>query len=233
MCWFYFNFLNLIQLWRVNKVLQFTRRKINASTVAGPAVALMVGAAVLLIAWTATSPLHWERQTIDMVTGESIGQCQSDAMNIFVPLLGAVVVIPVFLTCLMSWKTKDVDSAYSESSWIFTLIIVQLQVIMVSLPVTIILRDVSTDGRYLGFSLLMWMFPMSSISLIIYPKIWAHFHAVRAGDASTRSRATTTASKGARSSAAPNVSLGSKQSQQTSQIENVLGMSTREGTQRT
>jgi hypothetical protein len=31
-------------------------------------------------------------------------------------------------------KTQDVDDNYSESSWIFTLVLVQLQVIVVAIP---------------------------------------------------------------------------------------------------
>jgi uncharacterized membrane protein len=49
-------------------------------------------------------------------------------MTYYVVVLGIVMLIPSFLTGVMAWKTKDVDDTYSESSWIFYLIVVQLQV---------------------------------------------------------------------------------------------------------
>jgi hypothetical protein len=36
-----------------------------------------------------------------------------------------------------------------------------------------LLRDVSIDGRYIGFVLLIWTFPMSTLLLIIGPKVLA------------------------------------------------------------
>ena len=99
------------------KVLQFARRKISASAVAGPLVALLLATVVLLIAWTVHDPLTWARTEVNEYTGESIGQCHSDSYQIYIPLLAVVVAIPTILTCVMAWKTKDVDPAFTESSW--------------------------------------------------------------------------------------------------------------------
>ena len=116
-------FVLLKQLWRVNKVLQFSRRKISATAVAGPMVALLVATIVVLAAWTLYDPLSWVRVEVSEISGESIARCDSDAMPIFVPLLAVLVFVPTLLTCIMAWKTKDVDETFTESAWIFTLIL--------------------------------------------------------------------------------------------------------------
>ena len=65
-------------------------------------------------------------------------------------------VVPTLLTFLMAYKTKDVSDAFSsEAKWIWFLIIVQLEVVIVATPTVILLRDVSTDGCYLGLTFIL------------------------------------------------------------------------------
>ena len=40
------------------------------------------------------------------------------------------------------------------------------------LPVVAILQNVSTNGRYIGLCLLVWTFPMSTMGLIMGPKMF-------------------------------------------------------------
>lgn len=169
------------KLWRINKVLQFSRKKINTNAVAAPMFALILLAIVILMIWTIVDPSKWQREEIDEITGESIGQCSSDSLTVFLPLLLVVGIIPPFLTCFMAWKTRDVDDMYSESSWIFTLVVVQIQVLLVGIPVAVILSDISTDGSYLGKTLVMFTIPMSMILLIMVPKIVRHYQDLRGG----------------------------------------------------
>ena len=49
------------------------------------------------------------------------------------------------------------------------------QTVIVSLPLVVILRDVSTNGRYIGFTLMIWTIPMSTIALIILPKVVSYY----------------------------------------------------------
>lgn len=163
------------------KVLQFTRRKISAGAVAGPLIALLLATMVVLTTWTLHDPLTWTRTEVDEFTGESIGQCDSDHGAVYLSLLGVVVATPTMLTCIMAWKTKDIDTAFSESKWIFTLIILQIQVIMVAIPIVIILRGTSTDGRYMGLVLLIFSFPATTVLFIMGPKCGAYFQNSQSG----------------------------------------------------
>jgi 7 transmembrane sweet-taste receptor of 3 GCPR len=141
----------------------------------GPLVVLVLAALLILSLWTALDPLQWSRVEINEITGESFGQCTDNSSGAFLIPLMVVVVIPTFLTLFMAWKTKDVDKAYSESKWIFSLVLLQLEVIIFAVPVIVILRGVSTDGKYLGMVIIVWSLPMSTLGLIMVPKYLAYW----------------------------------------------------------
>lgn len=161
------------KLYRVNKVLQFTRRKVGVQQAVWPSTILLLAALILLAIWTALDPMQWRRIVLDPYTGDSIGRCESNNMTTFVSVLVVVLIIPMFLTGWMAWKTKDVDDAYTESSWIFALIALQLEITLVGTPVIAILRNLSSNGRYVGYVIILWIFPMSTLTLIMLPKFMA------------------------------------------------------------
>lgn len=116
------------QLWRVFGVLQISEQHVAPSQIAWPAALFMVAALTVLALWQSLDPLRWKRIELDLVSGESIGQCDSDTMAYYVVALSIVLMIPSILTGWVAWKTKDVADEYSDFSSIFTLIVVQLEV---------------------------------------------------------------------------------------------------------
>lgn len=161
------------KLWRVNKVLQFKRARINMRQVVWPALLLLQSAVVILSVWTATGDFGWVREVIDEVSGETIGHCTGTDSMVFLAPVAALCAISTMLTCIMAWQTSDVDDMYSESKWIFSLVLVQMQVMVVGAPVVTILQTLSTNGRYIGLSLIVWTYPMSTMGLIMAPKMLA------------------------------------------------------------
>jgi hypothetical protein len=157
--------------YRVNKVLQFARRKIQMWQVVWPLVLLFLAAVIVLAVWTAVDKRTWERTEINDETGESIGPCSRP--NTPIPFT-FLMLLPAVMTGVMAWKTKDVSEDFSEARWIWIMIIVQFEVFLVAAPTVIVLRDVSTDGRYLGSTFLLWIYPMSALALIIFPKYLAY-----------------------------------------------------------
>jgi len=165
------------KLWRVNKVLQFKKRKITIRQVAWPMLVLVVCAVIVLSVWTAVDGLKWTREILND-TGESIGKCDGDNVGVYIGIIAALMLIPTILTGLMAYKTKDVSDHYSEARWIWILFLVQLEVFLVAVPTVILLRDISTNGRYLGLTFIFWIFPMSTLSLIMVPKVSAYRKAI-------------------------------------------------------
>uniref|UniRef100_A0A7S4N921 G-protein coupled receptors family 3 profile domain-containing protein n=1 Tax=Odontella aurita TaxID=265563 RepID=A0A7S4N921_9STRA len=159
------------KLWRINKVLQFHRHTVQVHHVMAPFVFFLVAAVALLSIWTAVDPFTWERTVINEDTSESYGRCHSDNFLAFaIPLLVLMFAATV-LAAIMAYKTKDIDSKYSESNWIFYAIAIQIQVVIVGVPVLVILNDASADASYLGRVLVIWTIPVSTILLIVGPKI--------------------------------------------------------------
>ena len=101
-----------MQLYRVNEVLQFKRRQIKVSQVLWPALSVIVAAVVLLAIWTSTGDFVWQRIEIDSVSGESIGRCKGDTTIYFMIPIFLLTCVPTALTCIMAWKTSDVDDLY-------------------------------------------------------------------------------------------------------------------------
>jgi len=125
---------------------------------------------------------------IDETTGESIGLCElgdNPGFALSAILLG---IVATSMTAVVAWKTRDVDGTYTESWWIFLLFLVQLEIIIVSAPIVVILKDVSTDGRYIGGVVLLWCFPMSTLMVIMVPKFIAWRRAKKGLDVSDRVR---------------------------------------------
>lgn len=124
----FLRFIFCYKLWRVNRVLSFSRRQIQWYQVMWPAMMVEITAMILLSAWTAFTDFGWKRSVIDETTGESMGQCDGGGNMVLLLLALALTLIPTLLTEIMAWKTIDVDAAFSESKWIFALILVQFQV---------------------------------------------------------------------------------------------------------
>ena len=72
--------------------------------------------------------MKWERREVDSNTGESIGRCESEHPIAYVLPLVFILLLPTCLTAWFAYKTKDVDEAYTESWWIFVMVLVQIEV---------------------------------------------------------------------------------------------------------
>jgi hypothetical protein len=163
------------KLWRVHRVLQFSRREIKIRHVVAPMSALIAFALAILAIWTLVDPLQWQRREIDIFTGETFASCESDKAWVFLVPEIILILIPVVLTGTMAWKTKDVDEMYSESWYIFIMCMLQLEAALVACPVIIILKDVSRDGQFLLLASVLTGYPLSTLVFIFIPKMIADY----------------------------------------------------------
>ena len=77
-----------------------------------PAATVIAASLVLLSVWTATGDYGWVRSEIDSLTGESIGRCKGDTTIYFMIPVMLLNFVPCILTCIMAYKTQDVDDLY-------------------------------------------------------------------------------------------------------------------------
>mmetsp|Transcript_5779 Transcript_5779/g.14431 ORF Transcript_5779/g.14431 Transcript_5779/m.14431 type:complete len:1212 (-) Transcript_5779:165-3800(-) len=165
-----------MKLWRINRVLQCDRARrktVGVKKVVWPVVVLLVTSVTVLATWTAIDPFHWERNPIDLSEpdGESYGQCTSPYQMVFIYILGAIMGSATVLTMIMAFKTKDIDRQFSESSWAFTTIVLQFQVLLVGIPILVIVQQQSAEATYMCRVMLIWTLSVSTVVLMFGPKL--------------------------------------------------------------
>ena len=160
-----------MKLWRLDRVLQTRRIVVKSWHVLAPFLAMVLATILVLLTWTITDPLRWERNVIDQNSLESYGQCQSQHSVAFLSTLAALMLISIVTAATMSWKTKDVDENFSEARWIFYAIFLQCQVLLIGIPILVILEETSADATYVGRLLLIWTVPVSTVLVIFWPKV--------------------------------------------------------------
>ena len=115
------------KMWRVDKVLQFRRRRVKLIHVLWPLCFMLAVAVIILSLWTALDPWTWEREWHSEIPPERYGRCVSDATYKFLgPLIGVMMVTTV-LAAWMAWKTRDVSGTLTESKEVFYALCWQLQ----------------------------------------------------------------------------------------------------------
>jgi len=169
------------KLWRVDRVLQFTLRQpaVLIRDVMGPSLLLFILSVIILGLWTGLNPLTWERPEVNVETGASVGSCQSDYSKAYGLSIASLMLVSTVLACVMAWRTKDVDSRYAESFWIFLLVAIQVQFFLVSIPLVAILMEVSVNGRYIGSAIMFYLFPMLTLGFIMVPKFVSFYREYR------------------------------------------------------
>jgi len=177
-----------IKLWRANRCLRYKTNNIAIWKVAWPVALIAFGVISTLMAWTIYGDYGWERFIVDEVTGESVGLCYGESMYYFMGTVIAIHMVPVALAGIMAWKTLGLDEEYAESKWVLALILVQMQVHMVAIPIIAILHQTHPSGRFIGLSLMSFTVPMTTMGLMILPKVF-QVRRTRRKAASTRSAA--------------------------------------------
>lgn len=160
------------KLLRLDSVLQFRRRTVKAHHVTGPLVAFLLANVVILAVWTGTNPLRWERQMIDEDSEESYGRCESDggSLEFVIPL--AVLMFSSTALCLwMAYKCRDVDQHLTESSFIFHTVFLQIQTLIISIPVLSILDDSSVDATFWMRSIAIFVVTSTALIFMIGIKV--------------------------------------------------------------
>jgi 7 transmembrane sweet-taste receptor of 3 GCPR len=163
------------KLMRIDKVLQFRRRKVTIGQVVWPMATIFVTVLVLLTAWTALGGFDWVRTVLDPFTGESTGQCQGeDTVAWFVPILLLMVAV-VLLTAFLVYKTRDIDSMYSETSLISAMILFQVQMLLVTIPLLMLVSSMDTVTRYIVRVAIFFLLSASSAGFLIVPRVWRYY----------------------------------------------------------
>ena len=160
------------KLWRVDEVLQFRRRAVTLGNVAAPTIAVLLLAVGILMAWTVADPWSWERQLVREIPAESFAKCSSRHFWIFFGPLAGLVFLTQAISLYFSWKTADIPTDFRDSNPVMYASFAQFQSWVVGIPMLAVIGNTSSDGTYLGRTLLIFLFAVSSVVVVVWPKIF-------------------------------------------------------------
>lgn len=163
------------KLYRLDRVLQFRRRQtITVSKVIWPLIVFLVITVSLLVAWTIVDPWQWERNVIAEVPPEMFGECKSDMFWEFAgPLIG-ILFFSECLALIFALKTADIPIALRETNSVLIAIAAQIQSWLL-VPILAVLGTTNANATYLGRVFLIWIFSISSVAVVVLPKLFRVF----------------------------------------------------------
>ena len=171
------------KIWRVNQIVrnseQCRRVEVKAKDVLGPFAIFMAANSIVLICWTAVSPLvyvrHYHPGTDDWNRVLSTyGICQStegSATPYFVVLF-LINFIGLVITNVQAYRARKITTDFSESKYIALALAFILQAVTIGVPVTIM----SNDDPKLMFTISVILIAVSALAtlgFIFIPKMAA------------------------------------------------------------
>ena len=126
---------------------------------------------LILILWTAIDPWTWERDVINEIPPESYGKCTSQHFWVwFGPLIG-LLFFAEGLTMYFAWKTADIPDDFRDSGAVMYASFAQMQSWAFGIPMLAVLGNSSSEATYFGRICLIWIIAVSSVVLVIWPKL--------------------------------------------------------------
>ena len=167
--------------WRVNRLLStpsIQRAKVTVYDVMTPLLTILVADTAVLVSWTATHPLRWEREItikdpFDRAL-ESRGQCTSDGYAPFVTILVVIDAVSLCLAAYQAYAARGVATEFAESDYIARAIMVMILVSSIGIPTMILVED-DARASFFAMTSIISTLCFSVLTCIFVPKIKASF----------------------------------------------------------
>jgi len=176
--WFFFTghiliFCSLfIKLWRVDRVIRLNQTAISLMKALWPLLGFLVTTLSILTTQTMYDPWSWERQVIKEIPAETYGKCHSDHTLAFIAPLGGILFAAEVVTLYFAWRTVDVVSDFRDSEAIMYTCLAQIQAWCIGIPMLALIGYSSADASYFARIFLIWIFTVSGVVLVAWPKIF-------------------------------------------------------------
>lgn len=164
--------------WRINQVMRnaakFKRVKVEVKDVMLPFIIIMVINLIILISWTAISPLKYHRFP-DPGTDpwnrviKTYGICSSEHSVIFGSILFSIAIILLVISNVQAYQARRITTEFSESKYIAIAVAVVLQAFIIGAPVLMLSREQPTTS-YIVLCLLIFVTCTTVLFLIMGPK---------------------------------------------------------------
>jgi 7 transmembrane sweet-taste receptor of 3 GCPR len=142
---------------------------------------------LILIIWTIIDPWTWERDVIQELPPETYGKCTSQHFWAwFGPLIGLLFFAEA-LTMYFAWRTADIPDDFRDSGAVMYTSFAQMQSWAFGVPMLAVLGTSSSEATYFGRICLIWIFAVSSVVVVVGPKVINAFR-IRRNPALSRMR---------------------------------------------
>lgn len=147
---------------------------------------------LILTLWSVLDPWKWEREWVSKVPAESYGQCTSKNFWLFFAPLVALLVTAELLTAVFAWKTADVPTDFADSRTALYALCAHFQAFCIGVPILAVLGESSVDATFVSRVVLIFIFSVSSVAVVVYPKIYQAFQLRRRPELRISSRVNVT-----------------------------------------
>lgn len=165
------------KVWRVHKLYKLAskmrRQTVDYKDVFFIIIIVVTAELIVLITFQVMSPQVWQRDVIEDVNGysiESIGMCDSENSTSFLYSLMVLNVVFLLIALVLCWRTKDIPSDFSESNYIFLSVMFMFQILLLSVPVTAMVRN-DANVHYFTRAGSVFLQNLSVLMLIFLPKM--------------------------------------------------------------
>ena len=141
-----------------------------------PLLAFLAVNLVILLSQTVYDPWSWERRIISEIPAETYGMCQSKHDLMFFGLLVGLIFVAEAMILRVAWRTTDVPTDFRDSGSILYSCFVHIQAWAVGIPMLAALGYSSVNSTYFARIFLTWIFSVSSVAVVVFPKIWIALH---------------------------------------------------------
>ena len=164
------------KLWRLNQLLGSGLRRVTLKEkdVILPAAIMFGLNMIILVCWTAISPLQWERVPVDGQPWNTVGICASENSALekgSLITLGIINIGALLLVCWQAYHARSHSGEFSEAKGIGIAMYSWLQLGLVGIPVMLLIDQDDVTSTYFVQIGLVFLVCMSLLVSIFLP-IW-------------------------------------------------------------
>jgi hypothetical protein len=162
------------KLYRINKLFMSSARLrwivVRSQDVLRPFILLFVLNVGLLIAWTVTDPLEWQRFSIDGQDWDTYGKCVGGITStIFVSLIAGIDFIALIMMCVQAYQARNISGEFSEAKYIGIAVYSWLQTCLIGVPILFLIDNGNPTALYFIQVALIFVISMSMVSIVFVP----------------------------------------------------------------
>ena len=172
-------FAKIWRVWRLFKsAVEFQRVVITVRYTLSIIAAITSVDVIICLVWTIVDPLTWTRQVIrEDKYGEpleSVAKCTSDHWSAFVWTIAMWHTVVIILACVICYLSKDIPSKFSEGKSLAAAMGSNLQIILLSIPVLIIVANDPVPSLFVR-AVVIWLNDLVVV-LIIFGRLVRSVH---------------------------------------------------------